>query len=89
MAKVVLPASLVQLFPDATRNVELADVSGTVQDVLAQLDTRWPGMRNRICDTPTSVRRHITIFVDSDQSDLSTPVTPTSEIRIIPAVSGG
>jgi sulfur-carrier protein len=89
MAKVVLPASLVQLFPSATRNVELEGVSGTVQDVLTQLDARWPGMRSRICDTPTSVRRHITLFVDSDQADLTSAVGPSSEVRIIPAVSGG
>ena len=87
MAEVVLPASLVQLFPGAPRRVQVE--GATVQEVIGRLDERWPGMRSRLCTAAPSLRPHISIFVDAEQSRLDTPVAPNAEVRIIPAVSGG
>jgi molybdopterin converting factor small subunit len=87
MAQVVLPASLVQLFPGAPRRVQVD--AGTVRGVIDGLDERWPGMRNRLCTTGPAIRQHIRIFVDSEPSTLETAVTATSEVQIIPALSGG
>ncbi len=87
MAEVVLPASLVQLFPGAAKRVQVE--AGTVRGVIDGLDQRWPGMRNRLCAPGPAIRRHIRIFVDSEQSTLETPVAATSEVHIIPALSGG
>ena len=98
MPNVVLPNSLTELFPGIPRRVELAaGAAQTVQEVVDQLDARFPGMRNRICDGGGSgsgngtatIRRHLLIFVDDERSDLSTSVTPASEMRIVPALSGG
>ena len=87
MAEVVLPASLVQLFPGATKRVQVE--AGTVHSVIDGLDQRWPGMRNRLCASGPAIRQHVRIFVDSELSNLETLVAPTSEVRIIPALSGG
>ncbi|HEX2034810.1 MAG TPA: MoaD/ThiS family protein [Chloroflexota bacterium] len=87
MAEVFLPASLMQLFPGSTKRVRVE--AGTVRGVIDGLDQRWPGMRNRLCAPGPAIRQHIRIFVDSEQSTLDTPVTPTSEVQIIPALSGG
>ena len=87
MAEVVLPASLVQLFPGAAKRVQVE--GGTVDGVIEGLDQRWPGMRDRICAPGVGLRQHIRIFVDSELSSLDAPVTATSEVRIIPALSGG
>jgi len=87
MAEVVLPTSLVQLFPGSTRRVQVQ--AGTVRGVIDGLDQRWPGMRNRLCAPGPAIRQHIRIFVDSEQSTLDTPVAPTSEVQIVPALSGG
>ena len=87
MALVVLPASLVELFPGATRRVEVE--GATVQEVIGRLDERWPGMRSRLCAAGPTLRQHISIFVDSEQSRLESPVGPQAEVRIIPALSGG
>jgi molybdopterin converting factor small subunit len=87
MAEVVLPASLVQLFPGSPKRVQVEGRS--VQAVIDGLDQRWPGMRNRLCAPGPAIRQHIRIFVDSEQSSLETPVAATSEVRIIPALSGG
>jgi molybdopterin synthase sulfur carrier subunit len=61
MATVVLPRSLVALFPGAERHVTLdADsVSGAIDG----LDARWPGMRDRLRDE-IGLRPHINVYVD-------------------------
>jgi hypothetical protein len=87
MPTLVLPNSLTELFPGAPRRVDVA--AGSVSEALDQLDARWPGMRARLCDSPTTLRRHITVFVDSSQSTLAAPLRPDAEVRIIPALSGG
>ena len=87
MARVILPNSLLELFPGAERTVEVE--AATVRDALDRMEERWPGMRSRLCESAERLRRHIVIFVDSDRSDLSAPVQPGSEIRIVPALSGG
>ena len=82
-----LPALLVQLFPDADRVVSLC-----VEDVDAlmnALDLRWPGMRDRLCDTTPAIRRHINVFVDGRRAKLTTPLSPGADVFILTAVSGG
>jgi molybdopterin converting factor small subunit len=90
MPKVVLPNTLTELFPGAPRHVDV--VGATVREVVDQLNMRFPGMRNRICDLHgggTTIRRHLIIFVDDERCDLSSAVGPASEVRIVPALSGG
>lgn len=87
MAEIVLPASLLQLFPGATRRVQVD--AGTVCGVIDGLNERWPGMRNRLCTDGPAIRQHIRIFVDAEVSTLDTAVAATSEVQIIPALSGG
>lgn len=87
MADVYLPRSLLQLFPGAERRPTV-DAS-TVAEVIDRLDERWPGMRNRLCDTGPTIREHINVFVDGERAGLDTPVGPRSLVHVIPAVSGG
>lgn len=87
MAYVYLPSSLARLFPSMPRRLEVE--AGTVHEVIAQLDVRWPGMSSRLCDAGPSLRQHINIFVDGERATLLTPVAPAAEVLIVPAVSGG
>jgi molybdopterin synthase sulfur carrier subunit len=82
-----LPALLMQLFPDAERVVSLEVDS--VDALIAALDERWPGMRDRLCDTSPSIRRHINVFVDGKRAKLQTALTPGADVFILTAVSGG
>ena len=68
---VTLPAALVSLFPGAERRVELA--AGTVAEAIDALDARWPGMRDRLCDTRPGIRRNINVFVAGRRATLATP----------------
>jgi sulfur-carrier protein len=86
MATVVLPRSLVALFPGAERRVEVE--ASSVAGVLDGLDARWPGMRDRLRDD-IGIRPHINVFVDTDRADLDGVVGPASVVHVIPAVSGG
>lgn len=89
MASVHLPRSLVVLFGDAPpRLVELE--ADTLAELIAQLDQRWPGMRDRLCDAGPVLREHINVFVDGDrQRDLTTPLKSRAVVHVIPAVAGG
>lgn len=63
---------------------------GTVAEVLAALDRRYPGLRFRIITEQDTVRRHIRIFLNEHQTDsLATPCGPGDHIHIICALSGG
>jgi len=87
MATIVLPRSLIALFPAAPRRYEVE--AATVAEAIDRLDELAPGMRNRLLDSGPVVREHIKVFVDQVPATLATPLQPDSTLHIIPAVSGG
>lgn len=87
MATVLLPRTLVELFPAAALRVDVDALC--VGDVIERLDAVYPGMRNRLLDAGPRLRRHLLIFVDQERATLDTEVAPRSEVRIVPALSGG
>ena len=86
---VKLPAALVRLFPEATRQVDISASIATVGDAIDALDRRWPGMRDRICDSTPSIRRHMNVFVSGERATLETRLTPGAEMVVLTAISGG
>ena len=87
MATVMLPGSLIALFPGTPRRQEVA--GATVADLLDELERTVPGMRDRLVESGPRLRRHINVFVDGSPADLGTSVTPTAVVHVLPAVSGG
>ena len=87
MAEVVLPRSLVALFPGAARRIDAR--GATLAEVIDDLDAQVPGIRNRILDAGPMIRTHINIFVSGERAGLTTPVPEGAVIHVIPAVSGG
>jgi sulfur-carrier protein len=87
VATVILPRSLLALFPGAERRNEIP--GGTVAAVLLELDARSPGMRDRLVEAGPRLRPHINVYVDGRPADLSTPVGDAATVHVIPAVSGG
>jgi molybdopterin converting factor small subunit len=84
---VVLPDALARLFPGAPRRVEVP--AGTVAEVIAELDRRWPGMADRLCDSTPAIRRHLNVFVAGERARLGTAVRPGGEMIVMTAISGG
>ena len=69
----------------------VVEVAGaTVDDILVELDLRYPGFRFRMVDEQGRLRRHVNVFVnDESVRDLGTPVVDTDELTIMQALSGG
>ena len=87
MATVVLPRSLVALFPGAERRTSVA--GATVAEVVAALDVRIPGLADRVLTAGPAIREHLNVFVDGERATLATPVGRDAVVHLIPAVSGG
>jgi len=87
LVAVTLPAALVKLFPDATRRVDVP--AACVGEAMDALNARWPGMRDRLCDSTPAIRRHINVYVDGERASLETRLAPGAEVFILTAISGG
>lgn len=62
----------------------------TVEEVLADLEQRYPGMRFRMIDEQGRIRQHIRIFVNTQEvKQLSTSVAQEDVVHLICALSGG
>jgi molybdopterin synthase sulfur carrier subunit len=84
---VVLPRALLDLFPSAEREVVVA--AQTVGEMIAVLEGRWPGMRDRLCDSTPRIRRHINIFIDGRRASLDTTLRDGARVYVLTAISGG
>jgi sulfur-carrier protein len=74
-----------------TQQQKVVEADGeTVATLLADLDTRYPGIRFRMVDEQDRIRKHMKVFVnDESVRDLNTPITARDEITIMQALSGG
>ena len=81
--------------PDPLRSytARLTVVEGageTVGAVIADLDRQFPGIRFRMVDEQGKIRPHMKVFLNEDSvRDLQTRVTPSDEMTIMQALSGG
>jgi molybdopterin synthase sulfur carrier subunit len=64
----------------------------TVGDILGQLSTLYPALRERLFDGD-ELRRFVNVYVNDEDirylEELATPVAANDEVSIIPAVAGG
>jgi MoaD family protein len=72
---------------------ELTLSAPDVRSVLEQLERRYPALHRNICDETGRVRRHLNIFVNSDNvrdlEGIETTLSPGDVVTFLPAVSGG
>ena len=61
----------------------------TVNDVLADLDRQFPGLRFRVIDEQARLRPHLRIFVGMDQEKDLNAAVRGQEIHLLHALSGG
>jgi len=64
-----------------------------VSELLSDLDKRYPGVKERICDETGKLRRFVNVFVNEEdirflQGD-QTAIKDGDEVSIIPAIAGG
>ena len=87
MAEIHLPSTLRPLFADLPRRLDVE--AATVGDAIAELDRRWPGLRDRLCEPGPELRRHIHVYVNGERGDLSTACDERARLDVIAAISGG
>jgi molybdopterin synthase sulfur carrier subunit len=67
--------------------------AGPLSDVIAGLESKHPGMAERLLDDDGALRKFVNIFVDDDDvrylDGLDTQVDDGWTVSIIPAVAGG
>ena len=87
MADLHLPGTLTPLFAGLTRHIDVQ--ATTVAEAIDELDRRWPGLRDRLCEPGPILRRHIHVYVDRQRANLDTPIDVQSRVDVIAAISGG
>ncbi len=72
---------------------EVETSSGVLVDVIGELDTRHPGIRERLLDDSGELRRFVNVYLNDEDvrflQGLSTEVEEGARLSIIPAVAGG
>ncbi len=72
---------------------EVSAEGATLTEVLASLESAYPGIRARILDEQGTLRRFINVYVGNDDvrflDGLDTPIADGGEVSVIPAVAGG
>jgi molybdopterin synthase sulfur carrier subunit len=77
-----------------TGDLDVVEIEGTtIDEILANLDTAFPGLGERICDEDGNVRRFVNIFVNDEDirflEERATKINEGDEISIVPAIAGG
>jgi len=77
-----------------TKNQAEVKVSGAnIRELIEDLEKRFPGIKERICDETGKIRRFINIYVNEEDvrflQQEETPLKDGDEISIIPAIAGG
>jgi sulfur-carrier protein len=90
MAKVRIPTPLRKL----TNDEEIVEVNANnVGAAIVELQTRYPGIKERLVDETGAIRRFVNVYVNEEDirflQNQDTPLKNGEEISIIPAIAGG
>jgi molybdopterin synthase sulfur carrier subunit len=88
--KVRIPTPLRKL----TNEAELVEVkAGTIGTAIAELQSQYPGIKDRLVDESGGIRRFVNVYVNEEDirflENLETPLKDGDEVSIIPAIAGG
>ncbi len=88
--KVRIPTPLRKL----TNNEEIVVVNSTnISEAIKELQSRFPGIQERLVDENGEVRRFVNVYVNEEDirflQNQETPIKEGDEISIIPAIAGG
>ncbi len=77
-----------------TNNDEVVEVQpGTIGSAIKELQTRYPGIQERLVDEAGAVRRFVNVYVNEEDirflKNQDTPLKDGDEVSIIPAIAGG
>jgi molybdopterin synthase sulfur carrier subunit len=74
-------------------NGEVAASGTSIKEVINDLESRHPGMRERLLDDKGEIRRFVNIYLNGDDvrflDQLNSKVKDGDDISIVPAIAGG
>ena len=88
--KVRIPTPLQKL----TQNKAEVEADGSdVCSLIENLERKFPGIKERLCDKDGSLRRFINVYINEEDIRFlkmdKTPLKDGDEVSIIPAIAGG
>jgi molybdopterin synthase sulfur carrier subunit len=88
--KVRIPTPLRKL---TNGNDEVSAEGGNVAELIDDLERKYPGLKERICDADGKLRRFVNLYVNDEdirfKSNMETELKDGYEVSIIPAIAGG
>ena len=77
-----------------THDEEVVETSAeTIGDAITDLESRYPGLQERLLDDDGQVRRFVNVYVNEEDirflHEKETPLKDGDEVSIIPAIAGG
>jgi molybdopterin synthase sulfur carrier subunit len=74
-------------------NAEVKVAGDTVDDIVADLERQFPGLKERLVDERGELRRFINIYVNEEDirflQGKTTALKETDVVSIVPAIAGG
>ena len=93
MAVRIRLAGPLRAYAGGAAQVVLPEPAATVAEALARLGERHPGVRDRVLDEQGEIRRHVNVFVGTENvrflHGLQTPLPESADLHLLNAVSGG
>lgn len=88
--RVRIPTPLQKL----TENKAEVEAEGKdIRELIEDLEKKFPGIKERLCDEKGALRRFINIYVNEEDIRFlerdNTPLKDKDEVSIIPAIAGG
>ncbi len=88
--KIRIPTPLRKL----THDQDVVEVpAGTIGSAIAELQSQFPGIRERLVDDAGQVRRFVNVYVNEEDirflQNNDTPLKDGDDVSIIPAIAGG
>ena len=88
--KVLIPTPL-QKFTNDEATVDCD--GGTIVELMDTLESKFPGIKQRLCDDNGELRRFVNFYVNSEDirflDNKETKLNDGDEVSIVPAVAGG
>lgn len=88
--KVRIPTPLQKL---TAGEAEVHVEATTVQSLVAALETKYPGMKERLCDESGKIRRFVNVYVNEEDirflQQENSALKAGDDVSIVPAIAGG
>ena len=88
--KVRIPTPLQKL---TAGEAEIQIEASTIQNLIVALESKYPGMKERLCDESGKIRRFVNVYVNEEDirflAQEASAIKAGDEISIVPAIAGG